>query len=354
MKLKINNKKFDFFNDLTITLSYASIASTFSFSGFFAPENRDRKGLFKPFTYQKVEVLDENDKRLMTGRILNHGFTDSSVKALTSISGYSLPGVLEDCPIPLSLYPLQFDGKSLKEITEGLIAPFGLNLVISSLVAEAADKVYEKTEATDGQSIKSYLDELAAQRNIVLSHTDRGFLLFTRARANVKPIAKFIGGIPGVKMTLSTDGQRMHNEITVQKQTDIQNDNAGEETVSNPFVSIFRPTTQEQSSGDDIDTAQAIKNALSDELRGIVLTIETDRWTWNDDGKVTMRPNNIITVHNHDLHLYRFTSFFVESITFTDDGKKKKAFLTCVIPEVYNSQTPVNIFNIPNLHDKTR
>ncbi len=354
MKLKINNKVFDFFNNLSITLTYASIGSTFSFSGFFAPENRDRRGLFKPFTYQRVEILDENNERLITGRILNHGFTDSSVKSLTSISGYSLPGVLEDCPIPLSLYPLQFDGKSLKEITEGLIAPFGLNLVISSLVTAEADKVYEKTEANEKQSIKSYLDELAAQRNIVLSHTDGGSLLFTRAKTNVKPIAKFVGNIPGVKMTLSADGQRMHNEITVQKQADIQNDNAGEETVSNPFVSIFRPTTQEQNSGDDIDTSQAVKNALSAELKAIVLTIETDRWTWNDDGKVTMRPNNIITVHNHDLHLYRFTSFFVESITFTQDGKNQKAFLTCVIPEVYNSETPVNIFNIPNLHDKSR
>ena len=354
MKLKIGNKKFDLFNDLSITLSYNSIASTFSFSGFFAPENRDRKGLFKPFTYQRVEVLDENDERLLTGQILDHGFTDSGVKALTSIGGYSLPGVLEDCPIPLSLYPLQFDGKSLKEITEGIIAPFGLNLVISSSVADAADEIYEKTEATEKQSIKSFLDELAAQKNIVLSHTDGGSLLFTRAKTNVKPIAKFIGGIHGVKMTLSTDGQRMHSEITVQKQADIQNDNAGEQTVSNPFVNIFRPTTQEQSSGDDVDTAQAVKNALSGELKAIVLKIETDRWTWNDDGKVTMRPNNIITVHNHDLHLYRFTSFFVESITFTDDGQKRRAFLTCVIPEVYNSQTPVNIFNIPILHDKTR
>lgn len=353
MKLKINNKKFDFFSDLNVTLTYNSVGSLFNFSGFFSPENRDRKGLFKPFTYQRVEVLDEFDKRLLTGTILNHGFTDSKVKAITSISGYSLPGVLEDCPIPLELYPLQSDGMTLKEITEALIKPFGLNLVISSSVEAEANEVYAKTEATDKQSIKSYLDELASQKNIVLSHTSGGSLLFTRARTNVEPIAKFIGGIPGVKLTLSTDGQRMHNQITVHKQADLDNDNAGQETINNPFVSVFRPTTKEQNSGDDVDTAQVIKNALSNELKGIVLTIETDRWTWNDDNKVTMRPNNIITVHNHDLHLYRFTSFFVESITFIRNPKEQKAILTCVIPEVYNSQTPRNIFNIPNLHDKS-
>ncbi len=351
MKLKINNKKFDFFNELTVTLTYASAGSTFSFSGFFAPENRDRKGLFRPFTYQKVEVLDDFDKRLITGRILNHGFVDSRLKALTAISGYSLPGVLQDCPIPLELYPLQSDGKTLKEITEALIKPFGLNLVISPAVAAEANEPYPQTEATEKQSIFSYIDELASQKNIVISHTSAGSLLFTRSRTDANPIAEFIEGIPGVKMSLSCDGQSMHSKITVQKQPDAENDNAGEETVNNPFVSIFRPTVKSQTSGDDIDTAQAVKNALSNELKSIVLTIETDRWTWNDDGKVTMTPNNIITVHNHHLHLYNFTKFFVQSITFIRNSKEQKAILTCVIPEVYNSETPRNIFIIPPLHE---
>ena len=378
MKLKISGKLFDFFNDLKLTLKYNSVGSTFSFNAFFDPQNDEHRNLFKPYTYQRVEIIDDknNNDRLLTGTMLNNSFNDSSVKSLVSVSGYSLPGVLEDCRIPIELYPLQSDGKSLKEITETLIKPFGLNLVISKdaqaqidqpLGAPAApsgfleevkeefdniiEKIYPKTTASNNQSIKSYLNELALQRNIILSHTDAGSLLFTRARADQKPIARFVGGISGTKMSLSTSGQQMHSSITLQKQADLDNDNAGESTINNPFVNIFRPTTMEQSSGDDIDTEQAIKNVLSSELKSIVLTITTDRWTWEADGKVMMKPNNIITVHNHDIHLYQFVRFFVESIAFSGDPGKETAILTCVLPEVYNSQTPRNIFTIPNPHD---
>ncbi|MGR3177825.1 MAG: hypothetical protein ACUZ8E_07185 [Candidatus Anammoxibacter sp.] len=353
MKIKIRGKLFDFFNNLKLTLRYASVGSTFSFDAFFDPENEDHRNLFRPYSYQRVEIIDENNNndRLLTGTILNNSFNDSSVKALVSVSGYSLPGVLEDCRIPIELYPLQSDGKSLKEITETLIEPFGLNLVISSSVSAAADEIYEKTTALQSQTIKTYLNELALQKNIIISHTDGGSLLFTRARADQKPIARFVGGISGTKMSLSTSGQQMHSSITLQKQADLDNDNAGESTINNPFVSIFRPTTMEQSSGDDIDTEEAIKNVLSSELKSVVLTIETDRWTWEADGKVMMKPNNIITVHNHDIHLYQFVRFFVESIAFSGDPSKEAAVLTCVLPEVYNSQTPRNIFIIPNPHD---
>lgn len=351
MKLKINGKQFDFFNDLKLDLKYASVGSTFSFKSYFDPENTEHRAIFKPYTYPIVEILDDNNNRLLRGRIINNGFTDSSIKSLVSLSGYSLPGVLEDCPIPLSLYPLQSDGKSLKEIAEAIIEPFGLNLVISSSVSSLADEVFEKSVASPSQTIKSYLDELASQKNIVISHTDAGSLLFTKARSNARPIAQFLGGIPEIKMTLSTNGRTTHNEITVYKQADIDNDNAGEETVNNPFVGIFRPTTKEQTSGDDIDTSQAGKNALSAELRSIVLTIELDRWTWNDGDKIMMKPNNIITVHNHDLYLYQFVRFFVESIAFSETKDKETAVLTCVLPEVYNGETPRNIFTIPNPHD---
>lgn len=351
MKLRINNKQFDFFSDLVLTLKYASVGSTFSFASFFDPENNKHRALFKPYTYPRVEILDDNGERLLTGTILNNGFQDSDKKSLVTLGGYSLPGVLEDCRIPPELYPLQSDGKTLKQITEALIKPFRLRLVIDGSVSGRANEVYEKTTASEKQSIKSYLDELASQKNIIISHTNAGSLLFTQARTNVKPIAKFIGGTPGIKMSLSTNGQSMHSTITMQKQADLTNDNAGESSINNPFVTQFRPTTKEQTSGDDIDTEQAIKNALANELKSIVLTIEADRWTWNDDGKITMQPNNIITVHNHDLYLYQFVRFFVESITLKENSGKEVSVLTCVIPEVYNAETPRNIFTIPNPHD---
>lgn len=353
MKLRINNKEFEFFNDFTLTLNYNNVASTFSFRAFFDPLNTDHRGLFKPFTYPRIQVRSDEGELLLTGFVVNNTFTDSSKDELVTLSGYSLPGVLEDCEIPIELYPLQSDGKTLKEITEAIIRPFGLNLVISSDVSDRANQVYEKNVADEGQSIKSYLSELAAQKNIVLSHTAAGSLLFTQARVKSKAVAHLGESLSSTKLALSTTGQPMHSTITVQKQVDLENDNAGEETIVNPFVTTtFRPKTKSQNSGDDIDTVQALRNSLSSEISNIKLKIDTDRWEWIKNGVTEiMKPNNIITVHNHNIYIYRITKFFVESIVFTGNKNAETAALNCVIPEVYNSQTPSNIFDLPNPHD---
>ena len=53
MKIKINGKFVENYNELSITRSLDSIASTFSFKIRFNPENDDHKELFKPLQYHK-------------------------------------------------------------------------------------------------------------------------------------------------------------------------------------------------------------------------------------------------------------------------------------------------------------
>ena len=52
----------------------------------------------------------------MTGVILNHGFTETKNKELTSVGGYSVTGVLEDCHISPDKYPLESKGKTVKQM----------------------------------------------------------------------------------------------------------------------------------------------------------------------------------------------------------------------------------------------
>jgi prophage tail gpP-like protein len=340
MILKIKNKKFDFFNGFQLSLRYDSIASTFSFNSYFDPNNPEHKELFKPGSYNKC-TLEHNGELLITGYVISNGFNSSPVKELVSIGGYSSAGILEDCEIPTSLYPLQSDGRTLKEITERLIKPFGVKLISDSALSAAINKPYETSTAKESQSIKSYISELAAQKNIIVSHDVNGNILFTRAQTNKVPVFELTSGIPGTKMALSFDGQQMHSSITVQKQADSDGGNAGESTVSNPYASIFRPRVISQSSGDDNDTAQAARNALSAELKNIKLTITTDRW---EIGGKIIKPNNIISVTNPELYLYKKSKWFIESIDFSGDNTKTTAVINCVLPEVYNNQTPKNIF----------
>lgn len=348
MKLKIAGKTFDFFNQVSVNLKFDSVGSTFSFNAVFDHTNEEHRFLFQPFSYRSAQVLSNNGDLLITGTILNNNFTVEAKPTLANISGYSKTGVLEDCPIPVSLYPLQFDGVSLAEITRKLIRPFGIGLIIDGTAQADANSTFEVQTASESQSIKSFLAGIASQKNIILSHTSAGSLVLTKGRTSSKPVAKF-GTTDGTatRIKLNNNGQKMHSSITVQKQPDMLDftGNASESRINNPLVSVFRPTTKSQNSGGDNDTFKAAQNALGSELRGIGVTIETDRLEWLLAGKFeTIKPNNVISVLAPECFIFKETNFFIESVTLKGDEKQEVAVIQAVLPEVYNGNIPSNIF----------
>ena len=351
MILKINdrirNTKVDFFNNVNVELRYDSVASAFSFGFYFDPNDQTLVDLACIGHYHLCTV-EHNDELLLSGYLISETFRSSSQREISSFGGYSLPGVLEDCEIPTSLYPLQSDGLTLRQIANKLISPFGLKLVVDSSVASLVDSVYDTSTANESQSIKSYLSELASQKNVILSHTPKGELLFTKAKTKQTPLFFFDGSVSTVSMSLSFNGQAMHSSITVMKQASIDGGNAGESTVSNPFVPfVFRPKVKIQNSGDDNDSGEAARNMLSQELKNIKLTINLDRW--EIDGKL-IKPNSIIAVKNPEIYLFQKSNWFIESVRFIGDEKQRTATLTCVLPSVYDGSTPSYIFEGINLH----
>lgn len=349
---RIRNRKIDYFNNFTLGLKYDSVGSTFGFGFYFNPDNSELKDLLCVGHYHECSVTF-NDETLLTGFILSQNFSDSSVRKFVQITGYSLPGVLADCTIPPNIYPLQSNGLSLKQIAQRLLNPFKLKMKVDSAVESLMNSTFNVSTANETQTIENYLSSLASQKNIVITHTELGEVLFTKAKTKQTPILDFDvpagNSIPGTEMSLNFNGQAMHSHITVMKQADSDGGNASEYTIRNPYVinSVYRPTTITQSSGDDNDTQKAAKTALSAELKNLKLTITTDRWVV--DGKI-LKPNNLITVINPAIYLYKKSTWFIESIDFKGDNKETTAVLTCVLPEVYSNETPDYLFKGINLH----
>jgi prophage tail gpP-like protein len=341
--LKVDRKEITDFDVATVELRYDTIASTFSFEYRRDDKIENLRALNKISKYAECTVT-YNGERMITGTILNNGLADSLVKTMSSISGYSTTGVLEDCQIPVSLYPLQTDGLSLIQIAQRLTKPFNIRVSVDPQANAAASRVIESTTAEIGDTIKGYLSKLASQRNLVLSHDSSGNLLITKFSAVNNNKFSFTGGPPATNYTLRFNGKGMHSEITVVKQADSDGGNAGQSTVKNPYVPIFRPAVYTQSSGNDNDTATAARSALQDELRAVTLDINVNSWV-NWDGRL-WRPGQLITVRNAEIGLPNLELFFIEGVVFTDDSENgKTAVLNCVLPQVYDSESRIrNIF----------
>lgn len=351
MTLKINdrirNRTVKYFSRFALDIRYDSVASVFSFDFFFDPDSQEHVDLACLGHYH-LATLEHNDELLLTGFILSATFESTSGRNPVKCSGYSLPGVLEDCNIPPSLYPLQSDGLTLKEITDKLLRPFKIRRRVDPAVAARMNTPYKTTTARESQTIKAYLSELASQKQIIMSHTPAGELLFTEANTDKPPILHFTGGIPSIAMNLTFNGQPMHSHITVLKQADIDGGNSGEATVKNPYVPyVYRPKVIVQSSGTDIDTIRVAKAALAEELKHIKLVIKTDRW--EIDGSI-IKPNNTILVENKEVYSFNPVKWFIESVRLEGNKDKTVATLTCVLPEVYNGRTPKYIFKHINTH----
>jgi prophage tail gpP-like protein len=341
MELKLGGKKYDKFNGFTVTLNYDSVASAFSFLAYFNPENKEHLELFKPCSYRSCSI-EHGGETLITGTVLSHAFKELPIATLASLSGYSKAGVLEDCQIPTDIYPLQSDGLTLKEIAEKLTAPFGLSVAISQSVEALANEKFGTTTADQSQSIKAYIATLAAQKGIILSHTSNGNLILTKANTTGTPIAHFDGSIPNTSVELTVNGQAMHSTITVIGQASTETENASEDEVTNPFVSVKRPKVAVQSSGTDNNTQQAAMTVLREELKNIAIKITTDRW---EIGGKLVRPNSIVTVTAPNAYLFGRVRLFVQSVTLAGNETSNTATLNCVLPSVFGDITPVNIFN---------
>lgn len=366
-------------------MHYDSVASSFSLQFYYDENNHDHKELACVSHYHECHI-EHNGERLMTGFILSQKFTHSSEATMVTLAGYSKAGVLGDCKIPISLYSLQIDNQSLKQIATKIASWFKLRVRIDEIAkaqlvkeivlpddspvepsdpnyndydprlatlesaddspSKKMDKNYKRVKAAEKQTCLQFLADLAFQRNIVMTHNEFGDILFTIPDTNKKAVAHFEVGINATNLELTFDGQKIHSHHTAIKEAPADGGNNSYKTIRNPLVPIvYRPTVVIQTAGDDKDTQDVARATRADELRNITLDIDTAFWELG--GKI-IRPGSIVTAKIPQLYLYKKAKWFVESVEFKGDSESLTSSMRCVLPCCYDNSLPINIFVDPH------
>ena len=337
MKIKVNGRFIENFTALKLSRSLDSIASTFAFSVRFNPENDDHKELFKPLQYHDTEIYSDDNRLLFTGTILNHEFKSDSGSNLLNISGYSKCGILDDVTIPPSLFPLESNNRSLSEIMNRLCNSFGIKVLIDESVNIESERVFKKTVAEQTETIKSYMAKLTSQRNILLSHNEKGEVVLFKINTKKKP-KYYFNRENSLAMSTSWNGQAMHSQINVIRQP--SKENAGVSTVDKVdsfYIKKFRPITKVLSSGEDTDTSKAANNEYAAELKnGIRLTLEL-QGLFND-----IIPGDLINVHNHEVYSFAYSRWIVSSIDLSIDENSTTTSLNLTLPEAFTGDIEQN------------
>ncbi len=362
------------FTNFTMNRVFNSFASTFSFDFYFDPRDKELAEIVCVSHMHECSIY-YNNRLELTGYILSQTFDDPGKPELVTISGYAKPGVLNDCDVPFSLYPLETDGLTFRQIIQKIIPPFHIGLVIDPKAAgsnvafksvtskgkEVEDKLDEdvgKTASESSQNVASYLSELAKQRNIVISHNGQGNLHITTPNTAGRPIMNFdftqnengelantdlsnaVKKIPGTKASLVFNGQLLHTDITVVQQADDEEGtNAAQGYIRNPLIPIkasvlYRPRVVIISSGDQFTVDEVARYELGREIRdAVILKISMSKI---DIDELMIQPNNTITVKDPSVFLYNKSTWFIQSIDFDIQPSSETCVLNCVLPFAYD------------------
>ena len=308
---------------------------------FGAPFDSTIQGLrdsFRPFSFKSV-VITVGGSPLFTGTMVAVNPVLENDTRLLSVSCYSVPGILNDCTSPASSFPLEFNNQGLREIALSLLEPFGIG------VSFDADQgaIFQRVASKPTNKVLKFLIELAKQRNLIISNTEKGDLLFTQSLSNPPFVANFEQGeSPLLSVTPFFNPQEYYSHITGMEPV-VLGLKGSQYTVKNPrLLGVTRPMTFETSDTLNADVKAAVE-AKSSRMFGNTVSYTIRLSTWRDSDGNLWKPNTSIDLTAPDAMVYNKYRFTIRSVEFSRDDSSETAVLNVVIPGSFSGVIPESL-----------
>lgn len=333
--LLIDGERFRFWDQIKITRSIDSM-STVSFSAPFTADAQSFREAFKPLSFKLVQVT-VGGIPLFTGTMVGVTPVLEKDKKTIEVSCYATPGVLNDCTPPASAFPLEFLDQDLKAIAKTLAAPFGL--AVEFLVDPGP--IFERVALDPGKKILAFLSELAKQRNLIISDSPSGKLVFLQSTADTAPVAVLSqGASPLLSVTPFFEPQDYHSHVTGIEPALIGGLAGAQFTVKNRHLpGVVRPLTFKAPDTLDADVKAAV-DAKIGRMFGNAVSYAVLVSTWRDSNGKLWEPNTLINVTAPDAMIYNEYIFLIRSVVFDKDRATGTAVLTIVLPGAFSGRIP--------------
>jgi len=337
--LLINGNRFRYWDRVSITQTLDSI-STINFGAPFESESPGFKKTFRPFSYNDIVVTMGGDP-LFTGTMIGVNPNIDVTRKTIEVSGYSLPGVLGDCTIPASAFAgesnkLEFDNQGLIEIATTLAGLFGIDVEFQ----DDQGAIFERVALKPDETILKFLIKLAKQRNLIVSSTSTGKLLFLRPITISPPVAILRqGATPVLSVTPTFNPQKYFSHATG-LETAIVGIGGSQFTVKNPHMDgVIRPfnfIVNDTLSADVKTTVEAKLGRMFGDIVGYSVQLTT----WRDPLGNLWEAGKTVKLIAPDAMVYNEYEFIIRSVTFDRDSKSETAVLNLTFPESFSGEIP--------------
>lgn len=331
----IDNKRFKYWQSVSIKRSIDAIDSI-QLEAPFNAESLEFRNAFRPFTFKKIEITIGGVPFFTGTMVLITPTFDPSLKTV-SAAGYSLPGVLGDCPPPASLYPNQsFDNQGLRDITNTLTKPFGIGVEFNG----NQGAIFERVAVDPNKKVLTFLIELAKQRKLIISSTPAGKLRIGIPTKPGNPVSSLEQGQPPIiSLTPNFDPQGYYSHITGIEPVFI-GIKGSQFTAKNKHLNgVVRPFTFTADDTQDADIKAAVEAKIG-RMFGNVASYTLDVATWRDNNGKLWEPNTTIKLRAPGAMIYKEYEFLIRSIEFKTSKNEKTATIILSIPGSFSGEVP--------------
>jgi len=328
----IECERFRFWENIRTTRSIDAMDTV----EFTAPQDPAFRKIFKPFSYKSLDVTVGGDP-LFTGTMIDIVPTLGNKRRTLDVSGYSLPGVLNDCTPPASMAGLlEFFDQGLEEIAKSMAAPFGLDVKFDADPGAIFDLVAVEMDV----KVLRFLTKLAQQRNLIVTSTPEGALLFHQSVTPGKPVATLAqGASPVVAVVPDFDPQRYHSHITGVDPVLVGLE-GGQFTVKNERLpGVVRPFTFK--TPDTIESnVKASVDAKAGRMFANVASYTIELSSWRDPSGNLWTPNTTLKLEAPGAMIYNPYEFVIRSVELNKTSNSETARLNLVIPGSFSGKIP--------------
>jgi len=335
----VDGKKFTGFTSYKLKLSYDSF-DTFSFSAPYDTEIKELREITAPFTYKMCEVY-YNDELIFKGVLLTPAPELKDKSSEITLEGYPICGVLNDCMIPPTKYPLQCMGINMKGIADAACEPYSIPVIFDGEVGENFTEV--SIEPTD--KILDFLSRLAKQRNLLFTNNEKGQLVFF----NPNPEKAFVtfeeGKLPLISIKPKFKAQEFYSHITGFGKTDAEYPSMAW-TFENKYLinkGIIRHhslTIEDSENISDLENAvKAHAGRMFADCMSFELTCENHV---NEKNEVFMKGMDVC-VRAPSVMITNETMFIARNVELLRTVEGKTAVINLVLPGAYTGEIPEDL-----------
>lgn len=330
----IDGDEFAYWSKVEINLAMDAFASV-SFVAPFDPGNANLRKALRPFSFKPLE-LRIGGEAIFVGKLVGvHPSADKDTSSV-EVTGYALPGVLEDCSIPAKYLPIELKDLDLQQILTAVSSPFGVEASVDGDPgANFATVKYEKDEKA-----LSFIMSLIRQRNMIVNSDAEGKMLCYRPDAPGRAVAELEYGIPPVtSMEAELNPREYFSELTGFAATKKKKLGTSH-TVENAWLTdVLRPSNFTLDDTESADVPAAVEARLG-RMYANACSFTTNVSTWRDKNGSLWKPGTIANMLAPKLMVYQPYDFLIRSVSLTRDENSKHASLSLILPGSFTGGHP--------------